>query len=61
MQTALGQKASGNFTWWVFKDERAEFVSGVKHAAISTGLTRVADGLFLGVDMLEKRQTHTLD
>lgn len=50
---------AGNVTWWVFKDERAEFVSGVKHAAISTGLTRVADGLFLRVDMLDGRQTPT--
>lgn len=53
--TALWNKLTGNFTWWVFKDERAEFVSGVKHATISTGLTGVADGLFLRVDMLEER------
>lgn len=47
-------------TWWVFEDERAEFVSGVKHAAVSTGLTGSADGLFLGVDILWKEIQHNV-
>lgn len=39
-------------TRWVFENERAEFVSGVKHATEPTGLTGSADGLFLGIDIL---------
>lgn len=45
-----------DLTWWVFEDEGAEFVSGVEHAAIPTGLTGSTDGLFLGIDMLGKKK-----
>lgn len=41
-----------SLTRWVFEDERAEFVFGVEHAAVSTGLTGSTNGLFLGIDML---------
>lgn len=47
-----------NLTRWVFEDESTEFVSGVQHAAVSTGLTGSADGLFLGIDMLQENK-HT--
>lgn len=43
-----------NLTRWVFENERAKFVSGVEHAAVSTSLTGSTNGLFLGVDMLER-------
>lgn len=56
----LHQQGEKRLTWRVFEDERAEFVSGVKHAAVSTGLTGIANGLFLRVDMLEKPKKHNL-
>lgn len=52
----LHQQGEKRLTWWVFEDERAEFVSGVEHAAVPTGLTGIANGLFLRVDMLLKKK-----
>lgn len=36
-------------------------MSGVEHAAVPTGLTGIADGLFLWVDMLRGKGKGSLD
>lgn len=33
-------------------------MSGVEHAAVSTGLTGITNGLFLGIDMLREEKNN---
>lgn len=40
-------------TRWIFENEGTEFVSGVQHAPVSTGLAGVSYGLLFGVDVLK--------
>lgn len=47
----LYNRSAFSALWWVLEDEGAQLVSGVQHAAVSTGFTGITDGLFLGVHM----------
>lgn len=44
---------SSELTRWIFENEGTEFVSGVQHASVSTGLAGVSYGLLFGVDVLK--------
>lgn len=43
---------TSELTRWIFENEGTEFVSGVQHATVSTGLTGVSYGLLFGIDVL---------
>lgn len=43
-------------TWWIFKNESAQLVSGVQHATVATGLARVPNGLLLRIDVLKREK-----